>query len=134
MDSEALQGWLLKFGEDSTRLRTSVEIFVDWLANGIPPWVAYRSFMPGRLIALDKQPGVPPVGVGKAWWRIFSNIMLKVTGPEATMACQDGQLCAGLKVGTDGAIHRVRALWDKKLDYGKLVILARRRKERVQRY
>ena len=28
-DSEALQGWLLKFREDSTRLRTSVETFVD---------------------------------------------------------------------------------------------------------
>ena len=29
MDSEALQGWILKFGEDSTRLRTSVETFFD---------------------------------------------------------------------------------------------------------
>ena len=28
-DSEELQGWLLKFGEDCTRLRTSVETFVD---------------------------------------------------------------------------------------------------------
>ena len=37
-DSEALQVWILKFGEDSTRLRTSVETFVDWLANGSPPW------------------------------------------------------------------------------------------------
>ena len=36
-DSEALQGWLLKFGEYSTRLRTSVETFFDWLANGSPP-------------------------------------------------------------------------------------------------
>ena len=27
---EALQGWLLKCGEDSTRLLTSVETFVDW--------------------------------------------------------------------------------------------------------
>ena len=27
-DLEALQGWLLKFEEDSTRLRTSMEIFV----------------------------------------------------------------------------------------------------------
>ena len=36
-ESEALHGWLLKFGEDSTRLRTIVENFVDWLANGSPP-------------------------------------------------------------------------------------------------
>ena len=28
-ESEALHGWILKFGEDSTRLRTSVEDFVE---------------------------------------------------------------------------------------------------------
>ena len=28
MDSEALQGWLLKCGEDSTRLRTRVKTFL----------------------------------------------------------------------------------------------------------
>ena len=66
-DSEALQGWLLKFGEDSTRLRTIVEIFVDWLANGIPPWLAYCAFMSGCIIVLDKHPGVRPVGVGETW-------------------------------------------------------------------
>ena len=65
IDSEALQRWLLKFGEDSTRLRTSVETFVDWLANASPPWASYCAFMSGRFIVLDKQPGVHPVGVGE---------------------------------------------------------------------
>ena len=32
-DLEALQGWLLKFGEDRKKLFTSVEIFVDWIVN-----------------------------------------------------------------------------------------------------
>ena len=32
-DSEALHGWLLKFGEDSKMICTSDEIFVDWIAN-----------------------------------------------------------------------------------------------------
>ena len=64
MDSEALQGWLLKFGEDSTRLRTSVETFVNWLENGSPPWAAYRAFMLVRLINLDKQPDLRTVVVG----------------------------------------------------------------------
>ena len=71
--------------------------------------------MYGRLIALDKQPGVRPVGVGETWQSLFSKIVLKVTGPEATMACRDDQLCAGLKVGIDGTIHRIQSLWDKNL-------------------
>ena len=53
-DSEAIQGWLLKFGEDSTILRTNVENFVDWIANGSPPWAAYHAFISGQMIALDK--------------------------------------------------------------------------------
>ena len=63
-DSDALQGWLLKFGEDTSRIRTSVETFVVWLANGSPPWAAYHAFMSGRLIVLDKQPCIRPVGAG----------------------------------------------------------------------
>ena len=88
-DSESLQGCLLEFGEDSTRIRTSVENFVDWLANRSPPWAAYHEFMLGHLIALYKQPGVWPVGVGETWWRLISKIVLKVTVSEATMAYQD---------------------------------------------
>ena len=84
---EVLQVWLLKFGEDSTILRTSVETFFDWLADGIPPWAAYCAFMSGRLIALDKQPGVQTVDIGEMWRCIFAMIVLKITGPEATMAC-----------------------------------------------
>ena len=66
-----------------------------------------------RLIALEKQPGVRPVGVGETWRRLFSKTVLKVTVPEETMACQDDQLCVGLKAGIDGTIHGVQAQWDK---------------------
>ena len=41
-DLEDLQGWLLKFGDDSNKLRISVESFVEWLANQSPPWAAYQ--------------------------------------------------------------------------------------------
>ena len=49
------------------------------------------------------------------WRHIFSKIVLKVTGPEATMAFQDDYLCVGLKAGIGDAIHGVQALWDEKL-------------------
>ena len=86
-DSEALQGWLLKFGEDSNRLHTSVETFVDWLDNGNPPWATYCEIMSGRLIALDKQLVVRLVGVGEMWRHLFANILVRFTGTEAIMAC-----------------------------------------------
>ena len=79
----------MKFGADSTRLNIRVGTFVDWISNGSLPWTDYRAFMFGHLIALDKPPGVRLVGVGETWRRFFANILLKVTGPEATMVCKD---------------------------------------------
>ena len=40
---------------------------------------------------------------------------MKVTGPEATKRCQYDQIFSGLKVVTDGSVHRVQAIWDSKL-------------------
>ena len=67
--------------------------------------------MYGRLIALDKHPGVRPVRVGENWIQLFAKCVLKVMGPEATNGCQDDQLCAGLKAGIDGAVHGVQYIW-----------------------
>ena len=83
---------LLKFGENSTRPRTSMEKVLDWLVNGSPPFADHCAFMPVRLIALEEQPGVRPVVVGETWRRIFPKIVFKVTGPEATMEYQDDQM------------------------------------------
>ena len=66
--------------------------------------------MSGWLIALDKKPGVRPVGMEKSWRRLFAKIVLKFTGPEATMACQDDQLSVGLNAGINGRIHGVQDL------------------------
>ena len=128
MDSEALQIWLIKFMEDITRLLTSLETFIHWLANGSPHWLAYCSFMSIRLIALDKQLGVRMVGVRETWRRLFTNIVLKVTRLEATMACQDDQLCDGLKAGINGVVHGVQTIWDEYLtteDWGFLLVDAK---------
>ena len=94
---------------------SSVETFVDWLANERPPWAAYCAFMSVRLIVLDKHPGVRPVGLGETWQHLVAKIVLKAIGPKATMVCQDEHMCAGLKAGIDGAIHRFQTLWDENL-------------------
>ena len=101
--------------DDSKRLCTSVETFIEWIANGIPRWGAYCEFMSGHLIALDKHPGMLTVGVRETWRCLFAKIVLKVISTEATMACLDGHTCTRLKVAIDGTVHVVQAIWDKKL-------------------
>ena len=61
----SLQHWLLRFSAASAELWLIVGEFSEWLGNGRLPWAAYWALMSGRLIALDKQPGIRPVGVGE---------------------------------------------------------------------
>ena len=105
-------GVTFKFGEDSKRLCSSVETFVDFLFNNSLPWAAYCT---GCLVALYKHPGVSTVVVGETWRHLFSNCVLGVTIPKSTSAGQYNHSCAGLKARIDGAVHGVQYIWDKKL-------------------
>ena len=80
MDSEALQEWILKFGEDSQKRCTSVDFFVNWMANESPPWASYHAFMSGRLITIDRKTGMRPVGVRETCICPFVMCVMKVTG------------------------------------------------------
>ena len=64
-DSVSLQHWILHFRSASRELRLIVGDFTEWMGNGRLPWSAFRALMSGRLIALDKQPGIRLVGVGE---------------------------------------------------------------------
>ena len=67
--------------------------------------------MANRLIALDKCPGVRPVGIGEIWRRIFAKCVIVFAGGEAKEECGDEQLCAGLEAGIEGGIHAARQAW-----------------------
>ena len=45
--------------------------------------------MSDRLILVDKRINVRLVGFIETWRLLFAKILIKVTGPEITMACQD---------------------------------------------
>ena len=67
--------------------------------------------MANRLVALNKCPGVRPVGIGEIWRRLFAKTVLILAGEEAKEVCGDEQLCAGLEAGIEGGIHAARAEW-----------------------
>ena len=100
--------WLLKFEDHSKKLLINVESFLYWLANQNPPWDAYKAFMFGHLISLEKLTGVCPVGAGEIWCPLFAKCVLNVTGSRATHACRDDHICAWLKTGIDMVLHGVQ--------------------------
>lgn len=128
VDSYAWSDWLLRYGETSRRLRKAIAEMTLWLSNHSPPWAAYRSLAAGRIIALDKCPGVRPVGVGETLYRLMAKVVLEVAGQEATAACGVKQLCGGLKSGIEGGIHAMCDQWaavGEKSEWGAVLVDAR---------
>ena len=119
VDSALLKCCLLRYGKASSELREELLDWTLWLANSSPPWAAYRAMRQGRLVALDKQPGVRPVGIGECWMRAVSKLVLVDCAKEGKAACGSTQLCAGLEAVIEGAIHSIRtkACEDKSIDF-----------------
>ena len=111
VEAEMLKHWLLRHGAHSERLRAVMADWVVWLSNGSPPYAAYRAVNTVRTVALDKRPGVRPLGVGEVWMRLWSDCSHLQTKSAATIACGNTQLCAGLRSGIEANLHAVRAIW-----------------------
>ena len=113
IDSISMSHWLLKFGGANARLRKSIASMVEWLANCYYPWAAFRAMTWGRLVGLDKHPGVRPIGIGDILRKLLCKVMLIIVDNEGTRACGTDQLCSGLEVKIVGGIHHMRSLWDE---------------------
>ena len=61
-----------------------------------------------RLIALDKCPGVRPIGIGETVRRIIGKAVLAVIKYDILDAAGALQLCAGQEAGCEAAIHAMR--------------------------
>ena len=61
-----------------------------------------------RLIALDKCPGIRPIGVCETARRIISKAVLHVARADLQDATGSLQLCAGQIAGIEAAVHAMR--------------------------
>ena len=81
-----------------------------------------------RGLALDKFPGVRPIGIGNIERRFIAKCIIAKAGPAATQAAGVDQLAVSLPAGIEGAIHAARHHWEAQAeepDYGFLSIDAR---------
>ena len=92
---------------------------ITWrLANNIVPWEDIRALKAKRLIALNKLPGVRPIGVGEVGDRFLGKIMAYVTGDDVRIECNNDQLCSGIRGGIEGAIHGISQLFESQCEDG----------------
>ncbi len=75
-----------------------------------PPLIA--PFLACRLIALDKNPGVRPIGIGDTARRIIAKATLSIIKPDIQEASGCIQLCGGQLSGIEAAVHAARRCLD----------------------
>ena len=66
-----------------------------------------------RLIPLDKNPGVRPIGVGEVLRRIVGKAILSVIKPEIVSSAGNLQLCSGQASGCEAAVHAIGDSFDE---------------------
>ena len=66
------------------------------------------AFTCSRLIPLDKNPGVRPIGIGEVVRRIVGKAALRIISPDLKRTAGSDQLCVGQRAGIESAIHQLR--------------------------
>ncbi|KAL9967546.1 hypothetical protein ACROYT_G025795 [Oculina patagonica] len=70
-------------------------------------------FLANRLIPLDKGEGaVRPIGVGEVIRRVIGKCVMKVTKQDVIEASGSLQVCAGLKSGSEAAVHAIHSIFE----------------------
>ena len=77
------------------------------MAKSSPTWAAYFTLMACRLVALDKRPGVHPVGIGETLLQDLAKLIMRVARDQVKMICGNLKLCTGLEAGIEGATYTV---------------------------
>ena len=92
-----------------------------------------EALLANRGIAIDKCPGLRPVGVGEIARRIIGKAVMEVTGEKVQESVGSLQLCAGHPVGVESAIRAMRDFLNDDSSDGVLLIDADNAFNRVNR-
>ena len=110
LNARAWKRMCTAFKHHSSCLCNSLALVAKKLSTRyVNPW-GITTFTSIRLIAIDKQPGVRPIAIGKVPRRIISKAILSVVRSAVLEVAGYVQLCAGQEAGCETAVHAMRAI------------------------
>lgn len=110
------------FKSASEKLCWSLALVAKRLCTTFVDPSSLAPFSACRLIALDKNLGVRPIGICKVPRRIISKAVLSTTRQDLLEAAGSYQLCAGQIAGVELAIHVVRQCYEDHETEGILLV------------
>ena len=96
----------------SRDLCASLAIVAQRICTSYVDPTAIKPLLASRLVALNKQPGVRPIGIGDTARRIIAKAVLIIVGPDIQDATGCRQLCGGQTSGTEAAVHAARTAFE----------------------
>jgi len=110
------------FGSVSGELCCSIAALARRLCTSFIDPLIVSPLVACRLIALDKNPGVRPIGVGEVVRRIIAKAALSIIRSDIQRAAGPIQLCAGQISGVEAAIHSMRTMFSTDDTEGMLLV------------
>ena len=114
MDAELYRRILCSknFSAESKLLREEIATFaIKLLSNSYDP-ALIEPYVASRLIPLDKNPGVRPIGVGEVLRRIVGKMVSTHAKSEIRNAAGPLQACSSQGAGAEAAIHAMRQCFE----------------------
>ena len=112
MDAQGWRRLCTSFKEDSAALCNSLAKMCRRICSAYVDPDGLTAFVACRLMALDKCPGVRPIGIGEVMRRILGKAVLTTIGDEVQEAAGALQVCAGHQAGSEAAIHTMREAFE----------------------
>ena len=66
--------------------------------------------MASRLVPLNKNPGIRPIGIGEVLRRIMGKVVISALSEDVVNACSSSQMC-GRQSGSEAAIHAMHKMF-----------------------
>ena len=122
LDAAAWQRMCTSFKGSSTELCAALALFARRISTQCVDFRDLAAYTNCRLIALDKSPGIRPIGVGEVCRRIVGKAILEIVRFDVRRVTGTIQLCAGQEGGCEAAVHATRMFFSSEECEGVLLV------------
>ena len=122
IDVSSWRRFCTSFGRSSTNLCRSLANFCKIICSDYVDPKGLSAYVACKLIPLDKNPDVRPIGIVEVVRRILGKVTMSIVKSDLIEAISPLQLCAGLEAGCEAAVHFISQSYDSDSSQGALFV------------